>query len=516
MRIPFDSLTLAAVVAELQAYVGGRVQGVRQPNETDVALGLYAGGAEAMWMLSCHPEFCRTHFVTRRFSNQPQPPAFLAALRARLDGSSLVSVRQIDSDRILHAEFESDRGSHLLIAELMGKHSNLILLEEGSRIVSAAKWVGRSKSSRPIQSGTKYEPPPVTRAGTTMPTSPFLKKLIEASGEAPVRAAFESGRYHPVLSIGNGAYPLSVAPLGLPELPRATISLALEQHFDQAIPAHEADVLRQSLLGQLQRVVLARDVALNDLRQAEQAGERAGRMQRNGELVLAYGASLFEGAIVLNAFDYDGTAVEIKLNPELDFKGNANAFFDKAKKAKGRMGLVREQIERLDADRTALLALILRVEDEPRLVRLRDLQDEARGKRWLHVQASSGKAKEDRPFEGHRVRELMGPSGFTVYFGENAESNDYLTLRVAKPNDWWLHIRGSTSAHVVVATQNHPEKVSREVLMWAAKLAVENSPSKHAGYVAVDYTLKKYVRKPRGAAKGTALYTNEKTLHVEG
>ena len=113
------------------------------------------------------------------------------------------------------------------------------------------------------------------------------------------------------------------------------------------------------------------------------------------------------------------------------------------------------------------------------------------------------------------MRELLGPSGFTILYGENAEANDYLLVRVAKPNDYWLHVRGSASAHAIVVTKNRPEKVSKDVLMYAAKIVVQNSPSKHSKYVPVDYTLRKYVRKPKGATKGTALYTHEKTLHVE-
>lgn len=100
-------------------------------------------------------------------------------------------------------------------------------------------------------------------------------------------------------------------------------------------------------------------------------------------------------------------------------------------------------------------------------------------------------------------------------YGENATSNDYLTTRVAKPNDIWMHVRGSASAHVVVATDNHPERVGRDVLEFAARVAVRNSVAKHSSYVPVDYTLKKHVRKPRGSAAGYAVYTQEKTLHVE-
>ena len=113
------------------------------------------------------------------------------------------------------------------------------------------------------------------------------------------------------------------------------------------------------------------------------------------------------------------------------------------------------------------------------------------------------------------MRQLLGPRGILVLYGENAEANDYLTLRVAKPNDYWLHVRGHTSAHVIIRTDNQPDRVQPDQLQFAARVALQNSPMKHSGFVSIDYTLKKYVRKPRGAAKGTALYTHEKTLNLQ-
>lgn len=529
-RIPYDALTLAAVVHELQDFVDGKIQRVTQPDSNTLTLNIYARGKEASLLLSCHPQFARAHFVTRRYPNPTQPPAFCATVRARADGGRLISASQRGFDRVLHLVIAHELGEHTIIAELMGKHSNLMLLDESERVISAAKWVRKEQSSRPIQAGIKYSPPPFPPRPSVLTSepgddlrqfegaSPFLIAMAEADPGflAHAAGALKTGGFSPVISHGFGAYPFSVAVLGFPELPRSSISVALEQHFDQAIPAAEADALRANLVSQLERVLLARDVALGDLRQAEEAGGRAGEWQRLGELILAYGSHLSEGASVLTAFDYDGTERVITLDPELDFKENANAFFDRAKKAKGRMGLVRDQIGRLAQERVDISALLHRVQSETRLSGLRDLHEEAGKHRWLHSQPVPTKNKEDRPYEGNKIRELLAPGGWKVLFGENSEANDYLTLRVAKPNDYWLHIRGSTSAHVVVVTQNHPEKVSKEALEFAAKIAVQHSPSKHAGFVPVDYTLKKYVRKPRGAQKGTALYTHEKTIHIEG
>jgi len=509
IKIPFDSFVLSAVVAELQEFVGGKVQSIRQPSEHEVCIGIYAGGREAMLLLNCHPEFARAHFITKRPANQPQPPVFVSTLRSRLDGSRLVGAVQVQGDRVLDLQFESPLGDMRLIAELMGKHSNLILIDGANRVVSAAKWVGRGKSSRPIQPSSKYELPPVITPGDTGRRSPFLAKLLLAAGFDQPPA------FAPVLAPGHGAYPMSVASLGLREFSRASISIALEQHFDQAIPQAGADSLRASLLAQLKRIALAKEVALSDLREAEEAGGKAPQWQRAGELVLAYGTGIQEGSSELQAWDYDGVEVTIKLDPEKNFKENANRYFEKAKKAKGRMGMVKEQITRITNDHSAILETIASVQDEVSLQRLKEFQEHAISRRWINLQVVQAAHKEDRPYEGHRVRELSAPGGYTVLYGENAESNDYLTLRVAKPNDLWLHVRGSTSAHVVIVTRNQPEKVQLATILFAAKVAVLNSTSKHSGYVPVDYTLKKYVRRPKGAAKGSVHYTQEKTLHVE-
>jgi len=261
-------------------------------------------------------------------------------------------------------------------------------------------------------------------------------------------------------------------------------------------------------------VLLAREVAVDDLRSAVDNGMRAGELQRAGELLLAYGPAQSWPRAQVDAIDYDGQPISIRTAPELDFKKNAERYFARARKAKDRLEFAQSQLGRLSAERDAIASMAAAVADASSLRELDDLRERASEKRWLHSQHHAAKAK-DRPFEGHRVREIVGPGGCRVLFGENATANDYLTLRVAKPNDIWLHVRGGVSAHVVIATNNKPDRVGPEALRFAAEVAVKNSPSKHAGIVAVDYTLKKHVRKSRGAPAGSALYTHEKTLHIE-
>ncbi|RYG26165.1 fibronectin-binding domain-containing protein [bacterium] len=505
MKVPFDSECLAAVAEELRAFLGGKVQGVRQPNDTDVLIALYANGGEAWFLLSASPEFARAYLTTRRPPNSPTPSAFTATMRARLDGARLTNVETVEGERILTLTFETAKGNHRLIAELMGKHSNVMLLAPSGRVVGALKWVSRHQSVRPVISGEPYAPPPVLGKGGG---SPFLAKLRAAGGG--------EGPWRPVLSPGNGAYPYYLTPLGLSELARGSLSIALEQHYATAIPAAEAEALRSGLLTSLNRVLLARETALFDVEQAVKAGEKAGEWQRQGDLILAYGPSAPHGASEIAAWDYEGNEITLRLDPELTWKENAGRYFRRAKKAKARLDELREQAERLGAERDRVAQAVERVEEATDLPELARLRDEARDNRWLLSAPALSNKPEERPYEGKRIRELLAPGGWTVLYGENAEANDYLTLRVARPNDYWLHVRGATGSHVVVQTRNSPEKVQRETLEFAAKVAVRNSTSKHSRYVPVDYTLKKYVRKPKGSPMGSAAYTHEKTLHIDG
>ena len=510
MKIPFDALTLSAIGCEIEPMLGGKCQGVWQSDEHTVVLELYSRGVVRHLLLSCHPVHFRVHFSTRRESAPSQPPVFCATLRARLKGSTLESIKMKTGDRVLVLDF----GGHRLIAELMGKHSNLILIDEHAKVVAAAMWVGATKSKRPILPNTEYFWPPVLKEGKDINDFSSFERIgtlvhSKLRGERPLIL-------NPGFAAGVGAYPIDLSSEFPTWVPRESLSIALENHFNVAIPQALADSLRHGLVAQLERVILARETSLAALYEARDAGGKAALWQRYGELLLAFASHMAAGPAQFETQDYDGTPLTIRLNTEESAKENALRYFDKAKRAKGRMGLVTDQIARLEADKERVEALLFSVLEAKTIHALETLKEQASKCKWLHQQTVSHQGVAERPYEGHRIKELMGPHGSVILYGENSESNDYLTLRVAKGNDWWLHVRGHTSAHVIIRTGGKPESVSREAMLFAAKVAVQHSPQKHAGFVAVDYTLKKYVRKPRGAAKGTALYTHEKTLHVEG
>lgn len=496
--------------------MGEQLRHAAQPNEHTVELDL-----SRSLLLSCHPSFARAHLIERHLPKPAQPLSFGATLRSRLLEARLTKIEQVGFDRVLRLEFDAQEGVVWLIAELMGKHSNLILVDRQNRIIASAKHVGPAQSKRPVGPGRMYAPPPfaprpsllTAREGEDLKQfeglSPFLAQLIEAQG---LGALEEPDR--PVLSPGRGVYPRSVAPLGLPEEPLTSLSLGLERFFYLTERDEQLEQRRQSLRAQLERVQLAREVAQTDLEQALDAAKRARDLQMRGELVQAYAYQIEPLQNSITVPDYDGKETTIRLNPDETPIENANRFFERARKAKSGAPMVREQLSRVTQDLALVKHALFKLSQAERPQDLEALHQDALARRWLHVQHRPDEP-EKRPYEGKRVREVLGPRGHVILYGENAEANDYLTGRVAKPDDWWLHVRGSASAHVIIPTLRKPEKVGHDILLFAAKVAVQNSPSKHSGFVPVDYTLKKYVRKPRGSKAGTALYTHEKTLHVE-
>lgn len=526
MRVPFDSLCLAAVVDECQELIGGQLQRIVQLDELTIGLGIYRS-RESLLIVSADAVHARAHLVTRRHPTPKTPPPFCAALRKYVMDATVVSIAQRGLDRILEISLTHAEGEFMLIAELMGKHSNIILCDGSGKVLACAKFIGSGKSKRPVIPGRKYVPPPfevrpsllAARFGDDLGqfegASPFLQKLIGAGlSLETVQSAVETHSWYPVLVIGGGAYPFPPDALGLVSTARKSISQALEEHYDSTVADDRASSERANLAGQLKRVVNARQRALVEIEKALDTASRARERQEQAELILAYQKNISEGDTVLVVIDYSGKKISISLDPKKTAVENANRLFERAKKAKRGAADAMLSREHLLKEFMLVTELLKRLETASTVDEVGVLRIEAERHRWLHHHAAA-KSKEERPYQGFSIREAISPNGWTILYGENATSNDHLTTKVARPNDYWFHVRGVTSAHVVLLTQNRPTSVQMEDLMFAAQIAVNKSASKHSGYVTVDYLLKKYVRKARKSAPGAVTYSQEKTLHVD-
>ena len=152
MRVPFDSISLAAVVAELQPLVGGRVQRVMQRGPMEIELSIYAGSEQHLY-ISASADYARMHLLTRRKPAPKEPPGFCMTLRKYLMDARVDSIEQRGLDRVVDISFSGHEGECQIVVEMMGKHSNIVLLNDEKKILAVIKIVDKSMSKRPILPG---------------------------------------------------------------------------------------------------------------------------------------------------------------------------------------------------------------------------------------------------------------------------------------------------------------------------------------------------------------------------
>lgn len=569
IRIPYDSLTLRAVACELRRIlVQGVVQHVAQPASTDVVLTVRHRGANHLLVLSCDSTFARAHLTNAKRPNPPTPPAFCMLLRKHLEGARITEVFQRDFDRVLELRFTaSGDAGYRLIAELMGKHSNLILVNEAGMVLDAAKRITRRLSRfREVLPGLPYLSPPApegkadpfaatpeeiavfaaqaprdSEARTAslmahfMGLSPFLAaemvareargSLTEAWDE--VFGAAQREEWAPVLIRNEHAEPVGAYPFPTvqhsaeAQHPRDTINVALDHYYSVALPRAARDAAARDLEAALERAVRAKEKLRESLLRSLQEADRAQEYREMGELLLANLHRVEPMAESITVADYyaaDARPRIIPLDPSKTPQENAEAFFRRYQKAKAGAIRQREQLDRAAEDLLALRAAQARLPEAKSLDAVRTLQEELARAGLLHpgqaVEPLTEPRKREPDFRGKKIRVYHTPEGWDIYMGENSEANDYLTTRIASPNDLWLHVRANTSAHTVIRTGNKPDCVPPSVIRRAALLTALHSPAKHSALVPVDYTLRKYVRRPRGAPSGTVLYQNQKTIYV--
>ena len=593
LRVPFDSLTLYAVVAELRPLlIGGQIQDIRQPEPNELYLGIRNQGRNLILLLSADARFARVHLTSERKPNSVTPSSFCMALRRHIENGRITDVRQREFDRIFEMEIQSlaedgTPSTVVLMAELMGKHSNLILVNARGAVVEAAKRIshrinrfretlpGQPYHSPPVQTGRlSLLAPPMAAAAllSTLPVeetnleslaerltkevagmSPFLAQEIayrtfaseDRSPDALV-AAWDStvgavlhGSDQPCLLVqdsGKGAYPFqvrhfdggkvtfNVRHLDSRKVTAAvTLNALLDIAYKSQVQRAGLAVALHDLDGRLDRERRKLDKQQHDAERTLQEGGRADDYQQQGELLLAHLWKIEHGAAQAAVQDFyspEQTERTITLDPKLNPQENAHAYFRRAHKARDAQAQALTQSAGIQL-RSQTLASALqqqqRNKENPEFsaVDARDFQRQLITDGVLREERSALATQPSGPdFQGHKIRRYTTPEGYEIYCGESATANDFLTTRIASPNDLWLHVRASAGSHVVIRTKGQPDKVPPAVLHRAATIAALHSNQKHSGLVPVDYTLRKHVRKPRGAAPGSVEVQREKTLHV--
>lgn len=500
-RIPFDAACFTAVTRELQGWQGSEIQNCWFVSATQINLELSLNHKIAVMAIEVQPSFPWFGFITRRHEKTRELSELQKTLIRRLKGQRLHSVEQIANDRIAKFTFESNE---FAMIELMGKHSNFVQSDANGRIVAALKTVPLAQSKRPIFIGGEYRLPPVLGSGDG--GSPFFHRHFPD-------VVLSNRQLDPHLYPDHGAYPLALPEADFGKgVAKSSFSVALEIWHELHEEKFKLERLRSEIGRQVSRFLASKMTLVAELESTLSKYLNSQQDVEFGNLLISHQPVITSN--VVHLIGYSGETMAIPVKPELDWKANSKVWFDRAKRGKRGVPIVTERLDQAKKDAAFLRQVQMEIEGSPR-ADLRRLREDLQSRRfWVQAHAPSASVPVEKPFDGHKIRELDGPFNFRVLYGENAEANHYLTTRIARPSDLWLHVRAHQSAHVVIKTQNEPDRVPPETILFAAKIAIQHSKMKHSEVIPVDVVQKRYVSGAKGAKAGSFLYTHERTISV--
>ena len=558
-----DGLSLTAVVRELNCIIGGRIEKVQQPERDELLIAIHAAGGSYRLLASASPENCRLVLTDERKASPAEAPAFLMLMRKYLTGARISSVDQPNGDRVvlLGIETYSDMRDELrltLVIEIMGRHSNVILLDGDGVIIDAIRRVSPSVSSmRLVLPKLKYEYPPSKQKQDARHASAadFLSVLEDAvkpeaalsdrfyglspavakrliasldngSGPRHIAEALERyysdllrGEYSPCVLRADGktVCHLPFIPKDGEAVPYATMSEAVNSFYETRA-AEESIRRRTSSYEHVIRNAAAKlERKLGIFSEAISSEEENERLRLYGELITANLYSIPPRAssfACVNYYSEDGEIVEIPLDPKLSAADNAQKYYNSYRKAK----LTREHALGMFNEASAELAYLEELlytltccEGESELSELRQelisggyMRDEAAKRLKNGRSAGTQKLPASKPYH------FVSRDGIDIFVGKNNRQNDKLTAS-AGAMDTWLHTKDIHGSHVII---KKAEPVPDDTLYDAAMLAAYYSKARGSANVPVDFTLVKYVKKPSGAKPGMVTYTHQRTVFV--
>ena len=555
--MPMDGLTTGFAARELNEILrDGRIDKITQPERDTIVLIIRAGGTNHRLLLCASPNNARCHLTMSSFSNPLEPPAMCMLMRKQITGARIQEIRQVEGDRIVYVDLDAvnELGDHVLrrlVLEIMGRHSNLLLLDENGRILEATRHVNPEMSRvRQIQPGMTYLPPPaqdklnpetlteeklyerlsaipdarlsraladtitglsrgaaeelacrVLQPGETQPSdlkdacrriADFLKRLPSMAD--PRVLVNENGEAEDVFPMIYLSRPTEN------QRPYKTLSEALEVYFGsrdarERLNQKSAAMVRM-LKSQLERCQRKLAMQQEELASAERMEE----YRRMGEAINANLYQLKKGMTEAELPDWndpEGGTLTVPLDIRLTPSQNAQRYFKKYQKARSAREVAAQQRDKTLEETDYLEGMLLDVDKCVGESELEEIRQEL--VRTGYMKKNTNR-RQQRQLPGSKPYRYLSADGIEILVGKNAAQNDRITLG-AKPEEMWLHAKDEGEIPLTTMKQ-------------AALLAAWYSKGQRSSLVPVDYTLRRYVKKPSGAAPGKVIYTHQKTAYM--
>ena len=536
----FDGFFLHHMVEELRTeLLNGRIQKINQPFDQELVLQIRSNRKSHRLLLSAHPVFGRIQLTESAFENPAQPSTFIMVLRKYLQGAVIESIEQIENDRIVEITVsnKNEIGDHIqatLIIEIMGKHSNILLVDKSShKILEVIKHIGFSQNSyRTLLPGATYIAPPSTEAinpfmvkdeklfeilQTQELTAKNLQNLFQGLGR-DTATELERQLLNDKLATFRNFFGQETKPcLTDKSFSCVPFSSKTAENFDslsQLLDIYykdkaERDRVKQQASELIRRVENELQKNRQKLKKQEKellATENAEEFRQKGELLTTFLHQVpnDQDQVILENY-YTNQPITIALDKALTPNQNAQRYFKRYQKLKEAVKYLTDLIEETKAT-------ILYLESVETVLNQAGLDEIAEIREELIQTGFIRRRQREKIQKRQKPEQYLASDGKTIiYVGRNNLQNEELTFKMARKEELWFHAKDIPGSHVVISGNLNP---TDEVKTDAAELAAYFSKGRLSNLVQVDMIEVKKLNKPTGGKPGFVTYTGQKTLRV--
>ena len=569
--MPFDGIVTKCIVNELNGLLsGGRIDKVFQPEYDEVVMLIRSKGQNYRLVASANASYPRLHITSTTKENPQIAPVFCMLMRKHVQGGHLIDITFNDYERIITLNIESvnemgDLSVKSLVIEIMGKHSNIILLNSDGKIIDAVKHVDSDISSvREIMPARPYSLPPaqdkISPEKVNVDTlfdnatqtknietlllssikgfSPYICREICSMADvspkaqldaissfdslktslATVLKSIEACDFKPCIVYQDEAMykPTDFYCLPPKQYPYykeyELMSLALDEYYStkdtiERLSQKKGDIVKlvKNCIDRCEKKLSIQQDKLRDVADRD-------KLQLYGELITANIYCIPKGtkiATVSNYYSENGENIDIPLDENKTPQENAQRYFRQYSKAKSTYTNTVQQLEDSMNELNYLESVKTMLDNCVSTQEIEEIRQELAESGYAKTSVKNNKKKQPKPSEPH---EFISSDGFTILVGKNNRQNDTLTLKTAASSDIWLHTKNIPGSHVIIRTDRR--EITDKTLFEAAVLCAYHSSAKLSANVPVDYTTVKNVKKPSGAKPGMVIYENFKTINV--
>ena len=576
----FDGVVTRAVVDELKSsLLGGRIDKIYQQEKDEIMIQIYNKGTNHRLLLSASSNNPRIYLTKSSKKNPDTPPVFCMLLRKHLSGGIVLNVEQYSMDRIVIIDVSGLDELGLptekrLIIEIMGKHSNIILVDKTSgKIMDSIKRVREDMSRvRLILPGFMYDYPPAQDKKDPLHTSKeeFMRLFNEdkegthlykffyfnytglsplISKEICFRASLDMDRplgsinnderenlynvfekiiseirenkYNPLCIYNDIEELMAFYCMDLNQFgpKNKDFSPSISQVLDSAFRRKDVSDRISQKSQSMRKIVQGRlDRTIKKL--AKQKEEMLDSQDREkykiyADLVSANLHLIPKGAKNIeldNFYDENMAKVNIPLDYKLSAAINAQRYYKRYSKLKTAENLLLEQIPETEDEIIYLENVLVSIENSYEVEELDEIKEELIKEGYVRDNSKSKKKRKTKAEKLSSPYEYISSDGFTIFVGKNNRQNEQLTLKTAHKDDIWLHVQNMPGSHVIIKKDNND--IPDSTLEEAAILAAYYSKGKNSSHIPVDYTLRRNVKKQSGSKPGMVIYDNFKTITV--